>query len=415
MYHPRTVDAQLAALLGAMGAVVLEGPKACGKTRTALQLAKSVVRLDVDQNARAIAAVDASLLLEGDTPRLIDEWQIEPGIWNHVRRAVDDRGDPGQFLLTGSAVPTDDVTRHTGALRIGRLMMRPMSLQESGRSTGAISLRALMAGEPSRSLDPGTTVPQIAEWIATGGWPGLLGRPPEQATLAIRTYVDEVRRTDIRRVHGIAHDPERVLQFMRSLARNTSTLASIATMAKDVAGEERPIDEDSAYSYNEALERLMVIEDQRAWAPHLRSKSRVRTSPKRHFIDPSISVAIMRLTPERLLTDLNLMGLLFESMVIRDLRVYAQAMDAQILHYKDNTDLEVDAIVEAANGAWGAFEIKLGTSMVDDAAKSLLAFRGRVDTTKCGPPQCLAVITGLGYGYTRPDGVQVVPIGALGQ
>jgi hypothetical protein len=414
MYRPRTVDAQLASLLDAVGAVVLEGPKAAGKTRTALQVAKSVVRLDVDTNARQAAAVDPSLILEGETPRLIDEWQLEPELWNHIRRAVDDRGATAQFLLTGSAVPTDDITRHTGAGRFARLRLRPMSLHESGHSTGVISLAGLMEGEQSRAPDSGLDVHEIARRVVVGGWPGLVDKTLEQAVLALRAYMDEVRRTEIQRVDGVAHDPERVLHLMRSIARHVTTMAGIATIAKDVAGAERPIDEDTAYRYHDALERLMVIEDQPAWAPHLRSKSRVRVTPKRHFVDPSLAVAVMRATPERLLGDLNFLGLLFESLVIRDLRVYAQARDAHVLHYKDNTDLEVDAIVEGADGAWGAFEVKLGTNLVEEAAANLLRFADRVDTKKCGPPRMLAVITGLGLGYTRPDGIHVIPIGALG-
>jgi hypothetical protein len=374
MYRPRTVDAQLASLLDAVGAVVLEGPKAAGKTRTALQVAKSVVRLDVDTNARQAAAVDPSLILEGETPRLIDEWQLEPELWNHIRRAVDDRGATAQFLLTGSAVPTDDITRHTGAGRFARLRLRPMSLHESGHSTGVISLAGLMEGEKSRSPDSGLDVHEIARRVVVGGWPGLVDKTLEQAVLALRAYMDEVRRTEIQRVDGVAHDPERVLHLMRSIARHVTTMAGIATIAKDVAGAERPIDEDTAYRYHDALERLMVIEDQPAWAPHLRSKSRVRVTPKRHFVDPSLAVAVMRATPERLLGDLNFLGLLFESLVIRDLRVYAQARDAHVLHYKDNTDLEVDAIVEGADGAWGAFEVKLGTNLVEEAAANLLRF-----------------------------------------
>jgi hypothetical protein len=414
IYHPRVVDSQLASLLEAVGAVVVEGPKASGKTRTALQVARSVVRLDVDANARQAAAIDPSLLLEGEVPRLIDEWQLEPQIWNHVRRAVDDRGATAQFILTGSAVPSDDVTRHTGAGRFARLTMRPMSLHESGHSTGAISLAAIMEGEPSRAPDPGLDVREIARRVVIGGWPALIGSEPEQAALAVRAYVDQVRRTDIQRVEGVAHDPERVLQLMRSLARNVATMTGVATLAKDIAGNERPIDEDTAYRYHDALTRLMVVEDQPAWAPHLRSRSRVRVSPKRHFVDPSLAAAVMRVTPERLLQDLNFLGLLFESMATRDLRVYAQTQDAQVLHYKDNTDLEVDAVVERADGAWGAFEVKLGSAHVEEAANNLLTFAERVDTTRCGPPSVLGVITGFGLGYKREDGIHIIPIGALG-
>lgn len=414
MYLPRAVDAQLTSLLQVVGGVVVEGPKASGKTWTAQRIARSTVRLDVDANARQAAAIDPSLILEGEVPRLIDEWQLAPEIWNHIRRAIDDRGRSGQFILTGSAVPSDDVTRHTGAGRFARLRMRPMSLQETGHSTGEISLSALMAGGSSRAADPGLDVRAIAGRLVVGGWPALIGKTPEQGALAVRAYVDEVRRTDIQRVDGVSHDPERVLQLMRSLARNVSTMTGIATMARDIGGPERAIDPDTAYRYYEALERLMVVEDQPAWAPHLRSRSRVRVSPKRHFVDPSIAAAVLRATPERLLEDLGLLGLLFESMVIRDLRIYAQAQDAQVLHYKDNTGLEVDAIVERANGAWGAFEVKLGLSYVEQAAENLRAFADRVDTTKCGPPQVLGVITGFGMGYARPDGIHVIPIGALG-
>lgn len=414
MYRDRTTDPQLKALLNAMGAVVIEGPKACGKTESARQLAASEVRLDVDRNARQAVAVDPSLVLEGETPRLIDEWQLERELWNHVRRAIDDRGGAGQFILTGSAVPRDDVTRHTGAGRFARLRMRPMSLHESGHSTGQLSLAALLAGEEVRVPDTGVGVHDIANRIVAGGWPALIDRPIDQAMVAVRAYLDEVRRTDIQRVDGVSHDPDRVLQFMRSLARNVGTLAGISTMARDVAGVERAIDDDTAYRYHDALQRIMVIEDQPAWAPHLRSRSRIRSSPKRHFVDPSLAAAALRVTPERLLADLNLMGFLFESMVTRDMRIYAQARDAQVLHYKDNTDLEIDAVVEAADGTWGAFEVKLGAGMIDAAAEALLRFAGRVDTSRSGRPAVLGVITGMGLGYTRPDGVRVIPIGALG-
>jgi uncharacterized protein len=413
MYRERTTDSQLKSLLAAVGAVVIEGPKACGKTESARQVAASEVRLDVDPNARQAIAVDPSLVLEGETPRLIDEWQLEPAIWNHVRRAVDDRRANGQFILTGSAVPTDDVTRHTGAGRFARLRMRPMSLHESGHSTGRISLAALLSGESIRSPDPGLSVREIADRIVAGGWPGLIDQPADTARIAVRAYVDEVRRTDIQRVDGVAHDPDRVLQLMRSLARNVSTMVSISTISQDLAGRERPIAEETAYIYYRALERLMVIEDQPAWAPHLRSRSRIRSTPRRHFVDPSLAAAALRLTPKRLLGDLNLMGFLFESLVVRDLRIHAQALDAQVLHYKDNTDLEIDAIVETADGSWGAFEVKLGIGMVEDAATSLLKFRDRVDTSKSGPPAVLGVITATGLGYTRDDGVTVIPIGSL--
>ncbi|MCA1789491.1 MAG: DUF4143 domain-containing protein [Thioalkalivibrio sp.] len=414
MYRLRVVDDELRDLLSSTGAVVIEGPKGCGKTETARQLASSEVRLDVDPNARQAAAIDPSLVLEGATPRLLDEWQIAPDLWNHVRRAVDDRRETGQFILTGSAVPRDDLTRHTGAGRIVRMRMRPMSLFESGHSTGRVSLTALLQGKRPRAPDAGTTVPRIAERIAVGGWPGFIDYPVPNALMALRGYVDEIRRTDIQRVDNVAHDPARVLMLMRALARNVSTMVPLATLARDVGGDADALARNTVGAYYTALERLMVVEDQPAWAPHLRSRSRLRTTPKRHFVDPSLAVATIRATPERLLSDLNYLGYLFESLAVRDLRVYAQAADAQVLHYKDNTDLEIDAVVETAEGRWGAFEVKLGTGRVDQAAAALLKFADRIDTTKCGPAQVLGVIVGTGFAYRRADGVAVIPIGTLG-
>ena len=414
MYHPRVVDDEIAALLEVVGAVVIEGPKACGKTESARQVARSEVRLDVDRAARQAADLDPGLILEGAAPRLIDEWQMVPAIWNHVRRAVDDRGRPGQFILTGSAVPRDDVTRHTGAGRFVRVRLRPMSLFESGHATGEVSLEAVLAGEPPRAADPGLDIRHLAERVAVGGWPGLQGQPTPGVLRVLRGYVDEVRRTDVQRVQGVEHDPERIHLLMRSLARHTSTMASLATLARDVGGPEDALAKNTVSDYHEALARLMMVEDQPAWAPHLRSRSRVRTSPRRHFVDPSLAVAALRATPERLLEDPELLGLLFESLVVRDLRVYAQSAEAQVLHYRDNTGLEVDAVVEAVDGRWAAFEVKMGSGRVDDAAAALLKFADRVDTARCGEPSRLGVITATGYAYTRPDGVAVIPVGALG-
>ena len=413
-YQSRVVDQELAALLGAAGAVLLEGPKACGKTVTARQVAASEVLLDVDAGAREAAAVDPSLILEGATPRLVDEWQLEPALWNHVRRTVDERGEPGQFILTGSAAPADDITRHTGAGRITRLRMRPMSLAESGHASGAISLARLLDGERVRSPDPGLTVADLAARISVGGWPSLLGRPVEQALRANRSYLDEIRRTDIVQVDGVRRDPDHVGRVLRSLARNLSTYAAATTLAADAGGADGPLDDDTVRDYLTALERLMVVEDQPAWAPHLRSRSRSRSGPKRQFVDPSLAVAALRATPDRLMRDLNTLGFLFESLAVRDLRIHAQRADAEVLQYRDNTGLEVDAVVEAADGRWAAFEIKLGLGQVDEGAAVLQRFAQRVDTDRCGPPAALAVIVGVGYGYVREDGVAVIPVGALG-
>ncbi len=413
-YQPRIVDHELGARLSAVGAVVIEGPRACGKTATARQVAASEVLLDVDANARAAIAVDPALVLDGPTPRLLDEWQIEPAIWNYVRRAIDDRSYPGQFILTGSAVPPDDITRHTGAGRIARLRMRPMSLFETGRSAGSVSLSELLEGSVSPGADPGLTVADVAEEIALGGWPGLRGRGVPDVLLAVRDYLEEIARVDVGRVDGIHRDPGRVRRLLSSLARNVATHASAATLARDTDGADGPLKDDTVREYIGALERLMVVEDQPAWAPHLRSKHRLRTAPKRHFVDPSLAVAALGATPDRLLGDLNLLGFLFESLVVRDLRVYAQAADARVSQYRDSGGLEVDAIVETGDGRWMAFEVKLGQGQIDDAAASLTRFAERIDTTSSGNPALLGVIVATGYGYRRKDGVAVIPIGALG-
>lgn len=413
-YQERIVDRELAARLTSAGAVVVEGPRACGKTATARQLTASEVLLDVDAGARQAIAVDPALVLDGSTPRLIDEWQLEPVIWNHIRRAVDDRARPGQFILTGSAIPVDDITRHTGAGRISRLRMRPMTLFETGHTNAAISLARLFDRDPARSGDPGLSVADLAVRIATGGWPGFRGYTGEQSLRAVRDYLDEIRLADVSRVDGSRRDPDKVGRLLRSLARNVATYAAATTLAADAGGTDGALDDDTVREYLSALERLMIVEDQPAWAPHLRSKSRLRSAPKRHFVDPSLAVAALGVTPERLLRDLNLLGFLFESLVVRDLRVYAQAMGASVLQYRDNTGLEVDAIVEAADGRWAALEIKLGLGQVDDAAARLLTFAKRVDTARCGTPSVLGVIVGTGYGYVRDDEISVIPIGSLG-
>ena len=415
-YTPRVVDEELAALVKATGGVVLEGPKACGKTMTARQIAASEVLLDVDQAARAAASLDASLVLEGATPRLIDEWQLEPGIWNHIRRVIDDRGQPGQFILTGSAVPADDITRHTGAGRITRLRMRPMSLYESGHSTGAISLESLLAGEPARAADSTSDIRTLADRVCVGGWPAFQKLDVDDALRAVQSYLEEIRRTDINRVEGgRKHDPDRVGALLRSLARNVATAAKTTTIADDTAGADRSLARDTVYEYLHALERLMIVEDQPAWRPHLRSRAESRVAPKRHFVDPSLAVAALGASPQALLNDLNYFGLLFESLVIRDLRIYAQAAAASVVHYRDSNDLEVDAIVnDEKTNRWGAFEVKLGgEAPIDQAAASLLKFAEQIDTKQSGKPAVLGVIVGTGYGFVRKDGVAVIPITAL--
>ena len=414
-YQPRIVDGELVRQLQAAGMVVLEGPKAVGKTATAQQKAASVVRLDTDEAARAAAEIDPGLILPGETPRLIDEWQVVPGIWNHLRRAVDDRQTPGQFILTGSAVPADDATRHTGAGRTSRLRVRPMTFFELGYSAGETSLSALFN---RASLDPASSdmsIPELVNRVCIGGWPAMRNLTPADAQQALRNYLDEVARTDIHRVDGVARNPAKVRRVLRSLGRNVGTQAAATVIADDTADDpEAPVERRTIADYVDALARLMVVEDQPSWSPRLRSRSQPRAAPKRHFVDPCLAVAATGASPQRLLADLNTFGFLFESLVVRDLRVYVQPLGGQVLHYRDNTGLEVDAVVELPDGSWAGIEVKLGLNQVDAAADALTRFRNRVDTTSCGEPAFLAVVVANGYAYQRPDGIVVLPVATLG-
>ena len=416
-YLPRIVETELDECLAATGAVVMEGPKACGKTATARQRAASEVLLDTDRNARQLASVDPATALAGATPRLIDEWQLEPSIWNHVRRTVDDRADPGQFILTGSAVPTDDVTRHSGAGRFTRIRMRPLSLFESGHSSGEISLAELLNRSCQGAGASSLSILELAEFVAAGGWPANHGQPTRETLRLNRDYLNEIRRTDVSRVSERRTDPIRVGRLLRSLARNTATEVTLSRLTADVGASQITMKPETAAGYLDALEQLMVIEDQPAWSPHLRSRAILREAPKRHFVDPSLAVAALRATPKRLLGDLRFLGLLFESLVVRDLRIYAQANDAEVFHYREKGGLEVDAVVEAADGRWAAFEIKLGQRGVDEGARNLrrLAQRApRAMRDTPSEPSALAVIVPNGYGYTGRNDVGVIPIGALG-
>ncbi len=410
MYTPRIVDRELTERLEATGAVVIEGPKACGKTATARNIAGSEVLLDVDKNARRMIGVNPAVVLEGETPRLIDEWQQEPDIWNHVRRAVDDRAVPGQFILTGSAIPADSVTRHTGAGRLTRLRMRPLSLFEAGQSSGEISLKKLLDGAPQETGKSDLTIPSLTDLICIGGWPGHLGKSTRQSIRANRDYINEIQRGDTLQASEKNRDPVKMGRLLQSLARNVSTPAHISTLVDDIRGDGTAMNRDTAAEYLNVLRRLMIVEDQAAWAPHLRSSTTLRTTPVRHFVDPSLAVAALGATPGKLLNDLKFLGFLFESMIIRDMRIYAQAADAEVFHYREKHGLEVDAIVETPDGRWAAFEVKLGERWVDEAIENLRRMAGRMKTK----PKALAVIVPNGYGYVQDGDVGVIPIGALG-
>lgn len=413
-YIPRFADAELASRLRATGAVLVEGPRGCGKTETALRAAKSAVRLDRDLAARRAGTLNPALLLAGERPRLIDEWQLVKDVWNEVRGDVDDHPEEtGRYILTGSAVSSDDKTRHTGGLRFTRLRLRPMSLAESGHSSKAVSLAALFAGGEAKAVDPGLDIRHIAERIVIGGWPALLRRDPADAMVATQGYLDETCRVDLGRLDGPRHDPENVTRVLRSLARNTATEVSARTIASDVAGAEGPIDYHTVIDYIKALTRLFIVEDLPAWLPAMRSRGALRAAVTRHFVDPSLAAAALGAEPERLLNDTETLGFLFESLVIRDLRIYGQAIGATVSHYREAKGVEADAILEMRDGRWAAFEVKLGQGDIDKGASSLLRVVDHVDTDRHGKPAFMAVVTGWGYAYRRPDGVFVIPIGAL--
>lgn len=417
-YRPRIADAELSNRLRSAGAVLIEGARACGKTETARRQAATAVFLD-DPNSRSAARAEPGMLLVGTPPVLLDEWQLAPDLWNAVRREVDDRRADGQFILTGSATPADDVTRHTGAGRFSRLRMRPMSLFESGESNGTVSLTRLLEGDAEAVQgNSRLSVDDLIELSCRGGWPANLERDLAGARDRVRDYVEELQRAELVALDGVQRDPVRVRAVLIALARNLATEASMSTLARD-AGElldgGRPRVE-TVTDYLVALERVMAVEPQPAWAPHLRSRARVRVTPKAHFVDPSLAIGALGAGPADLRRDLEFFGLVFESLVVRDLRVYAQPFRGGVHHYRDSTGLEVDAIVTAGGDRWAAFEVKLGASaaVIDPAAAGLLKFADRVDTRRCGAPAAIAVVVSSGYAYRRPDGVFVIPVGTLG-
>ena len=360
------------------------------------------------------------MLLAGPPPRLLDEWQLAPDIWNPMRRACDDRGRPGQFILTGSANPPDDITRHSGAGRVLRVRMRPMSLFESGESDGAVSLAGLFDRGRRSAGDSGHRLGDIMEMACRGGWPNLVSTGADERTSlrVVRGYLDEISRTDVSRVDGVARNPAGVRRLLASLARNTAGEASFATLSADTAGEAGDtgaVHRRTVASYVAALERLFVVEDLPAWKPHIASRAQLRGAPKRHLADPSLAVAALASTSEAVMADLAFAGLLFESLVVRDLRIYGQATGCELSHYRDSDGLEVDAIVKRPDGAWIAVEVKLGGETgINRAVRTLKRFRSKVDADRTGTPSRLVVVTAGGYGYEHPGGVTIAPITALG-
>ncbi len=416
-YLRRISDDKLRILLSAMGAVLIEGPKWCGKTRSAEEVAGSVLYMQDPDTAKAnklIAQTKPSLLLDGETPRLLDEWQVAPELWNAVRFAVDKRRAKGQFILTGSVIPTRTDDMHTGTGRIARMKMRTMSLYESGDSTGEISLGALFDGNNIMEGHSGLTIEKLALVINRGGWPVVAQETDEKIALTVAAdYVEAVANEDISKADEIEKNPDRVKALLRSISRNISSEARTSTILNDLTANDESLSQATVDQYVAALKKIFVIEDLPAWSAKLRSKTAIRTTAKRHFADPSIAAASLRATPKRLLSDFNTFGFLFESLCIRDLRVYAESIDGSVYHFRDKSGLEIDAVIQLADGRWGAAEVKMGAGEIEDAASNLLKLRKAIDTEKMKEPSFLMVITGTEYAFQLKNGVVVVPIGCL--
>ena len=419
-YKQRIADRILERKVLGKGAVLIEGPKWCGKTTTAKQLAKSVLDLGdsaVLKQSSGLIEISPKTLLEGDTPRLIDEWQALPPIWDSIRSEVDKRGEPSQFILTGSSVlPEADETVHSGTGRFATIKMRPMSLYESGESSGVISLSDLFDGKPIEVQQNVLEVEDIAYLTCRGGWPWATIIPKEVALDQAFDYVDSVIQRDIQRVDKVKRNAERAKLLLRSYARNISQQVSYSTIRKDMlSNDASTLDEDTVADYIKAFKKLFVIEDLAAWNPNIRSKAAIRTSDTRHFVDPSIGTAILGLGPKDLINDLKSFGFFFEDLVVRDLRVYAEALDGELYHYRDSNGLECDTVLHRRNGSYALMEVKLGGEQnIEDGAKSMLSLAGNIDTDKMPAPSFMAVIVGVGkYAYLRKDGVYVIPVGCL--
>ena len=402
------------------GAVLIEGPKWCGKTTTAKQLAKSFLDLgdsSVLRQSRGLMEMSPQTLLQGETPRLIDEWQALPAIWDAIRSEVDRRGVPSQFVLTGSSVlPEADATVHSGTGRFATIMMRPMSLYESGESTGTVSLKELFDGQPLTIQPNPLNLEEFAFLTCRGGWPWATLIPREIALDQALDYVDSVVKLDIQRVDKVKRSEERTKLLLRSYARNISQQVSYATIRKDmISNDASTLDEDTVASYIKALKKLFVIEDLAAWNPNIRSKAAIRTGDTRHFVDPSIGTAALGLGPQDLVNDLKSFGFFFEDLAVRDLRVYAEALDGTLYHYRDSNGLECDTVLHRRNGSYALLEVKLGGEQnIEDGAANMKTLAQNINTDKMPAPSFMAVIIGVGqYAYQRADGVYVIPIGCL--
>ena len=418
-YRPRIVDSALKRKLRGKGAVLIEGPKWCGKTTTAEQVSKSTLSVDdpstVNTN-KILSEIDPERLLTGDHPRLLDEWQVAPKLWDAVRHHVDRHKGQGQFILTGSSVPADiSETIHSGTGRFGWLVMRPMTLYESGDSTGDVSLASLFESQPISGCSD-LDLDRLTFLICRGGWPESVDMDDDVALDQAFDYIDAVIRNDMSRVDNIRRDPQKVRMLLRSYARNQGTQISQASISADISSNDTEgVSEETVSEYMQALRKLYVIEDMKAWNPNLRSKTAIRTSDTRYFVDPSLAAASLRIGPQDLINNLNTTGFFFEALAVRDLRVYAESLDGDVYHYKDNLDNECDVVIHLRDGRYALLEVKLGGErLIDEGVRTLKDVLRRIDTDKMGKPAFMAIITGTErYAYRRDDGIIILPLGAL--
>ncbi|MCL2068188.1 MAG: DUF4143 domain-containing protein [Treponema sp.] len=417
-YIVRATDKIVEEKLQGLGGLIIVGPKWCGKTSTAEQFSKSAVYLDdmkESENNIQIAKFNPSIMLEGATPRLIDEWQLAPNLFDAARREIDKHKSSGQFIFTGSTTPPKEKLRHSGTGRFSFVRMYPMSLYESGESNGSVSLADLFKGKPNLSTPSSLSVERLVFCILRGGWPGTLRMNDRTALNVAKDYLYSVENNEwiYSKDKRIRRNPGKIRALIRSYARNTATPASVETVLKDMVEAGGQISRATADDYIRELQNLFVIDDQPAWSVALRSRTPLRQTPKRHLADPSLAAAAIGATQEKLLRDFNTLGYLFESLCVRDMRVYATANDGAVYHYRDKTGLEADIIVEKSDGAWGMLEVKLGSNQEEEAAQNLHSLAARIDVSKSGNPAFLAIVTGGKYPYRREDGIFVIPIGCL--
>lgn len=415
-YLPRIVDKEINEIMEVMGAVLIEGCKWCGKSTTGMNHAKSIIEFqnpDRKQEYEDIKNTKPSLFLNGDKPRMFDEWQMYPVVWDSIRTDIDHTRLKGQYILTGSARPKEDEIMHTGTGRISRVLMRPMSLFESGESTGEVSFNDILLGKDINGVSK-LSLEDLASVIVRGGWPDAIGIKSDAKYRLSHEYVKSLIHEEVKSIDGVERNSEKMLNVLRSLSRNISTQVSSTTIEEDVKNTfANEISRPTLNDYINTLEKLFVIENVNVTNLNFRSKYALRSKPKKYFVDPSIATAVLNIKPSDLIIDLKLFGCLFEALCMRDLKIYTQAFAGDITFYRDEKDFEVDAIFRISDGRWGAIEIKLGAGFVDEAAKNLLKFKEKVDIKKCGEPSFLMVLTGTNYSYKREDGIYVVSIGTL--